>query len=443
PHELKGINRYTPASFFPRLNPKDRPDITDDLGKPELEYYYIIGTDRLSMKWGNTAKSWSRSFMGRKSGAQPERTVYLRTLANMTNPSEVRSILQLGRKPFSETNLDAGQIALAHRLLPFQYQSIKHLALQGKELLVAARDDTMYSEFHMSSGERAVLHLSKDVSRLHGALILIDEVEVGLHPYLQRQLMLELQRLALRNNLQIMVTSHSSVILDSVPPEARIFLERREGEITKVAAYRDILQQSLYGQVHDRLSILCEDTVAEQMIWGVLDVLLPEMQLNPASIHCSRDTGKSQFPQHVDTLGMSGLLDQFLFVLDGDGREIEAKIKERGKAFQRSIQPLYLPGDQCPEDWLYRELESKTESYQAELNMVRLAEELQLCRQQFDSASDTPANIAKYRWEALCDRFQRDGLVREVARYSAKKGDLQGFYFELRDALESWRSMGS
>jgi predicted ATP-binding protein involved in virulence len=42
----------------------------------------------------------------------------------------------------------------------------------------------------MSSGERAILRISKDISGLHDALILIDEVDTGLHPYTQQQVML-------------------------------------------------------------------------------------------------------------------------------------------------------------------------------------------------------------------------------------------------------------
>ena len=43
------------------------------------------------MLW-RRGKSWGRSFLGRKGGAQPVRDVYLRTLANLANPSEVRSV---------------------------------------------------------------------------------------------------------------------------------------------------------------------------------------------------------------------------------------------------------------------------------------------------------------------------------------------------------------
>ncbi len=78
----------------------------------------------------------------------------------------------------------------------------------------------------MAAGERAILRLSLEIAQLRDALVLIDEVEAGLHPWVQQLLMLQLQQLALRNDLQVIVTSHSPVVLDSVPGNGRIFLER-------------------------------------------------------------------------------------------------------------------------------------------------------------------------------------------------------------------------
>ena len=49
------------------------------------------------MTW-KRGRHWTRSFMSRNGERQPARQVYLRTLANLTNPFEVRSVLQLGRK---------------------------------------------------------------------------------------------------------------------------------------------------------------------------------------------------------------------------------------------------------------------------------------------------------------------------------------------------------
>ncbi|MFM8362361.1 MAG: hypothetical protein ACKOA4_06645, partial [Haliscomenobacter sp.] len=61
----------------------------------ELEFHYTTNKRKASMRWAK-GTSWSKSYMGQHGGAQPERTVYLRTLANLTSPSEVRSVLQIG-----------------------------------------------------------------------------------------------------------------------------------------------------------------------------------------------------------------------------------------------------------------------------------------------------------------------------------------------------------
>ena len=120
--------------------------------------------------------------MGRKGGRQPNREVYLRTLANLTNPSEVRGILQLGRKDFETRTLSPELLIFAHRILPWRYQNLAVIRDRPtRDLLFADLDGAAsYSEFHMSSGERSVLRISKDISGLGNALVLIDEVEVSL-----------------------------------------------------------------------------------------------------------------------------------------------------------------------------------------------------------------------------------------------------------------------
>ena len=89
--------------------------------------------------------------------AQPERDVYLRTLANLTNPSEVRSILQLARKELQTRTLSEEMLIFAHRILPWRYRKLSVLrAHSASDLLFASLDDaanTSYSEFHMSSGK--------------------------------------------------------------------------------------------------------------------------------------------------------------------------------------------------------------------------------------------------------------------------------------------------
>ena len=132
--------------------------------------------------------------------------------------------------------------------------------------------------------------------------------------------MLELQRIALRNDLQVVVTTHSPVVLDSVPPEGRIFLERDAAtlDVTRTPAWRDIFQKALYGQSTDRLSILCEDEVAEGVILGVLDVLNYRNGTRHDDFVVGRDTGSDEFRGHIHAFGKFGKLAGFVFVLDGD-----------------------------------------------------------------------------------------------------------------------------
>lgn len=131
--------------------------------------------------------------MGRPKGMQPEPGLYLRTLANLTNPSEARGLLQLARKKHGTGKLTPDLLVFARRILSQRYRNLPIFTAKGRDLLSAGIEGeraASCSEFHMSSGERATLRLSKDTSRLDNALILIDEVEAGLHPYTQRQVML-------------------------------------------------------------------------------------------------------------------------------------------------------------------------------------------------------------------------------------------------------------
>ena len=332
----RGPREFTPGRLFPNFTDRRTGTLSDSAADTAIELHYLHDNAPPLMVWKrkNADSRWSRSFKGFKGAKQPEREVYLRTLANLTNPSEIRSLLQLGRKPYQTVSLTPDLLIFAKRILRPRYRNLSVIAGGGRDLLFAETEgqtSARYSEFHMSSGERSVLRVSKDISRLRDALILIDEVETGLHPYTQQQTMLELQRIALLQNLQVIVASHSPVVLDSVPPEARVFLDRddRTGEAHRLPAYRDIFQKALYGQSRDKLSILCEDDVAEGIILGMLDVLNVEMGLRPEDFVIGRNTGRDEFPAHIRTLSKFDKLREFIFVLDGDSRGMQEKIEKK------------------------------------------------------------------------------------------------------------------
>ena len=445
----RGPRDLLPGSLFPNFAHGRRGELSDRVERTELEFDYVQDGGSYAMAWkrGRSFR-WGRSFMGRKGGEQPNRTLYLRTLANLTNPSEVRGLLQLARKPFQTEELTPDLLVFAHRILTRRYRNLSVISAQTRDLLFAEVEGVeaaSYSEFHMSSGERAVLRISKDISRLQGALVLIDEVEAGLHPYTQQQTMLELQRIALRRKLQIVVATHSPVVLDSVPPEARIFLDRDPtSEVRVMPAYRDIFQKALYGQSRDQLSILCEDTIAEAIVRGVLDVLNSEMGLRHDDFVVGRNTGRDEFPGHVRTLGKFGKLRDFLMVLDGDSRDLEDKIKGVSGEYGHGALPLFLLWEGPPEQWVWEILGRQTQEYANALGLSApdLERRMREIEQLFEG-SVRQVDTGKSALRAFAEELGRtaEDVARIAGRIEAEgnRGDMARFRVELQEQINAWR----
>lgn len=449
---VSSIRDLTPGNLFPGFTDRLRGTLSDDLGRVEFAYYYIDEGQRASMMW-RRGKSWNRSFMGRKGGRQPMREVYLRTLANLTNPSELRGALGLMRRSYLAEALTPDLLDFADRILPQRYERVSVITAEGRDLLFAEVKDNeqaRYSEFHMSSGERTILRLSKDLSNLEDALVLIDEIDTGLHPYTQQQLMLELQRLALRQRLQVIVASHSPVVLDSVPPEGRLFLDRDEHtlDVRLLPPQRDIFQKALYGQSREQLSILCEDDLAEGVLLGVLDVLQPRLQMRPEDFIIGRNTGRDEFPTHIRALGKFGRLFSFVFVLDGDARDLKPTLASVAENYGHNFQPLFLPGDGPPEDWIWQKLAYRFSEY-GELLGIAAGDLDGRVREieQLTSGTLEKGNPAKVKVRMLARRLGRDAadLARIVARKEAEtdvgRYEIGELVKGLKDRIDLWRKL--
>ena len=412
-----GVKDFVPSTLFPDYRPMvgAREDPKQEI---VIEFDYSTPDGRRSMRWRRT-KGWNRSFLGRKNATQPERPVYLRTLSNLSNPSEVRGVLSMSRLSSAprETPLTASQIAFAQQMLP-----------------------------HMAAGERAILRLSREIAQLEGALVLIDEVEAGLHPWVQQLLMLQLQQLALRNDLQVVVTTHSPVVLDSVPGHGRIFLERDgTGRVAVRPAYRDVVQNALYGRSGDALNLLCEDSAAEGILQGVFDVLLPLERIQRESVRVGRDTGANEFPMHATAFRKFGQIQNFVFVLDGDKRDSDLEPTIRARA-GTDVPVLFLPGNEAPESWIWNALRSDPAGSSTELRIdpADLSERMNRLDAVYDTAADRPGVIAKTKLHDLAEPlgWSAPDVGRVVARLEAgrRESDIQPLLDGLKGALLQWRA---
>lgn len=441
-----GVKDFTPATLFPNYRPK--PGMRRDHMDPiTFEFEYHTPEGGTAMRW-RRSKAWNRSFFGRKNASQPERRVYLRTLSNLSNPSEVRSVLSmshLATAPNADP-LNASQIEFAQQLLPFRYTEVVNLSSGKKNILFAEQESgTEYSELHMAAGERAILRLAQEIAQLKEALVLIDEVEAGLHPMVQQLLMLQLQQLALRNDLQVIVTTHSPVVIDTVPAWGRIFLERDEtGRVEALTPHRDIVQDVLYGRSIDKMNILCEDDTAEGIVRGIIDEIRIRRRTGGDLVRIGRNTGAEEFPAHAAAFRKFGQIDNFVFVLDGDKQNssVAEKIREAGG---NNVPVLFLPGRDAPEVWVWQQIQQNAQDAARELsiNQVDLTNQLTRLNAIYDTASDTPSEIAKSKLRSLSDELNRDipDICRIIARLETRnpRSQIQPLVEKLETTLLTWR----
>ena len=442
-----GPRDFVPSTLFPDYRPT-HPGHADRRNQVSLELEYSTPDGQQAMRW-NRAKGWNRSFFGRKGAVQPSRHVYLRALSNLSIPAEVRGVLsmpKLEKEPLADA-LNASQITLAHRILPFRYSSVVRLSSGSMRLLFAEQAlGPKYSELHMAAGERAILRIAQDVGQMKDALVLIDEVEASLHPRLQELLLLELQQLALRNGLQVIVTTHSPVVLNTVPPHGRIFLDRspESGQVSLQTAYKDVVQHAMYGRANESLNVLCEDEAAEGVLLGVFDVVLPRQYMRSDIVRVGRDTGADEFPAHARAFTKFGQIRNFVFVLDGDQTEgdIQRRIEDAGPG----ATVVFLPGKGSPEQWVWQRLEHDPGLAAEPLGMETraLRDRIQQLNSTYDSASDSDAAIAKEKLYMLAEEahWQTRDVCRLVARQESGRAgaDIQPLVEASENALIDWRT---
>jgi energy-coupling factor transporter ATP-binding protein EcfA2 len=120
-----------------------------------------------------------------------------------------------------------------------------------------------YSEFHFGAGEASVIRMVGEIeAAADNSLILIEEIENGLHPVAVKRMVHYLLDVATRKSCQVVFTTHSNDALDPLPSDAiwsAVNGELNRGKLDIVAL------RTITGQVDARLAIFVEDRFAEDM----------------------------------------------------------------------------------------------------------------------------------------------------------------------------------
>jgi len=138
----------------------------------------------------------------------------------------------------------------------------------GKEFYIGGDGKVTYSEFHFGAGESSVIRMVAAIeSAPTNSLVLIEEIENGLHPVAARRMVEYLIDAADRRSVQSIFTTHSEDALLPLPSEGiwySIEGKVRQGRIS-IEALR-----ALTGRVEEGLAIFVEDDFAKEIVENVI-----------------------------------------------------------------------------------------------------------------------------------------------------------------------------
>lgn len=238
---------------------------------------------------------------------------------------------------------------------------IKKLAEHLDKDVYKYNNSNQYSSYNAASGEEVLTRIIIDIVEApKGSLILVDEIEMGLHPKVQRRLIDVIRNVCRNENKQFIVTTHSSTILDAVESESRIFIEKNPSNEYK--AIHNISVSAALSKMDAKsfplIDIYCEDDEAKKIIRKGIKGVEIEFKLNNFNeliniiVSGSADKTYSNFTSHKNTFLSKKVRSGFACVLDGDMKLI--KDNKGNVTYEPEDDLHFLFSNECPEKFLTR-----------------------------------------------------------------------------------------
>nr|CAD29421.1 hypothetical protein [Synechococcus elongatus PCC 7942 = FACHB-805] len=257
--------------FFP-VSPADPKPISDS-----AKVVYFYETDDYQKPKEVTVSRVKSSWSGYK--RQPERycyyigfTVYLPKVERRDLSVYAGVNLQFTEK----RDIEAEVVKKMARIIGHKYENVafQGVSHNGKEseVGIAYRLGYSYSENNMGFGEGRILYtIDKLESSPEQSLFILEEPETSLHESAQHEFAKYLLDVCNRRHHQIILSTHSSVIVNALPPESRKLMIRDEGGVDIRNKISSGQLRSILSSGHVRsLDICVEDNFAKVLLIEVI-----------------------------------------------------------------------------------------------------------------------------------------------------------------------------
>ncbi|MBM3143180.1 MAG: AAA family ATPase [Chloroflexi bacterium] len=214
-----------------------------------------------------------------------------------------------------------------------------------------------YSEFHFGAGESSVIRMAMKLETMaENSLVLIEEIENGLHPVAVIRMVEYLIDLAYRRKIQVIFTTHSNDALLPLPDKAiwaAVNGHLYQGKL-------DICSlRAISGQVDSRLVIFVEDAFAKAWIEEILRSI-PKIAMDAVSVHAMEGNGTAVRVTRDHNIDPT-VQQPSVCLIDGDSKQ---DVDEKDNIYR-------LPGE-SPEAYIYDKVLEKIKDVAGELAVALL-----------------------------------------------------------------------
>lgn len=196
----------------------------------------------------------------------------------------------------------------------FKNKSGKVTLLTGK-----TNDEIEYSEFHFGAGESSVIRMVMEIESIKdNSLVLIEEIENGLHPVATIKLVEYLIKVAKRKKLQVLFTTHSDDALVPLPDKAiwaALNNQVRQGKLN-IKSLR-----ALNGQISSQLVIFTEDEFAKKWIESLIN-FDDSIDYGLIEVHPMLGDGRAVAVNNNHNINPS-INTKSICIIDGDSEQVE------------------------------------------------------------------------------------------------------------------------
>ncbi|HEY5593315.1 MAG TPA: AAA family ATPase [Paludibacter sp.] len=315
----------------------------------------------ITNKWNGVAKKESQ--IGTPTANKPDggRSVILIDLERILPGRGVSSsFYNKIKNTESSTALSSIKIDYLSYVLEVNYEVGSILKSADKEIFKFKSNNYNYSSFNTASGEDVLSRIISDIiDTENNSLVLIEEIEIGLHPKIQRRLMDVIYHEAKKNNKQFIITTHSPTVLSSVDKASRVFIEksvngfRTINEISVNAAFSKMDSLS-----YPLLNLFIEDDIAEKIVKKAIEKIEEERKLSGFSelvniiISDAANDTYLNFKVHQRTHKSKKIECGYACILDGDMRNK----KDKNHDFQYTEEDglFFLYSNDSPELFLVK-----------------------------------------------------------------------------------------